>query len=44
MSPKLNSSGSARRLAKYLFGSIVVNGTSINPSKTVRNLGVAFSK
>ena len=44
---KLNASktefiwfGSARSLAKCSFGSIVVNGTSIHPSGTVRNLGV----
>ena len=39
---KLNSSGSVRRLAKCSFESIVVNGTSILPSKTVRNLGVVL--
>ena len=46
---KLNASktefiwfGSARRLARCSFGSIVVNGTSILPSKTVRNLGVVL--
>ena len=44
---KLNASktefiwfGSARRLAMCTFESIVINGSSILPSKTVRNLGV----
>ena len=31
--------GSARRLARCTFESIVINGSSILPSKTVRNLG-----
>ena len=34
--------GSARRLAKCSFGPILVNGTSILPSNTVRNLGVVL--
>ena len=46
---KLNASktefiwfGSARRLARCTFESIVINGSSILPSKTVRNLRVAL--
>ena len=46
---KLNASktefiwfGSARRLARCTFESIVINGSSILPSKTVRNLGVVL--
>ena len=46
---KLNASktefiwfGSARRLAKCTFESIVVNGSSILPFKTVRNLGIVL--
>ena len=46
---KLNASktefiwfGSARRLAKCTFESIVINGSSILPSKTVCNLGVVL--
>ena len=46
---KLNASktefiwfGSARRLARCTFEAIVVNGSSILPSKTVRNLGVVL--
>ena len=46
---KLNASktefiwfGSARRLARCTFELIVINGSSILPSKTVRNLGVVL--
>ena len=46
---KLNASiaefiwfGSARRLARCTFESIMINGSSILPSKTVRNLGVVL--
>ena len=46
---KLNASktefiwfGSARRLTRCTFESIVINGSSILPSKTVRNLGVVL--
>ena len=46
---KLNASktefiwfGSARRLARCTFESIVINGSSILPSKTVRSLGVVL--
>ena len=46
---KLNASktefiwfGSARRLARCTFESIVINGSSSLPSKTVRNLGVVL--